>query len=279
MHHHLPTPLGKVAAIATFFLFGLSAPLFAISPAAAKHGNQGNQLAQAGKYDEAIAEFTAAIETDVKDPRFYLDRGRVYRLANKLPEAVADFNKAIELAPESDVAYFEKGKTELAQNQYEPALADLNKSIELNPNNPDAYYRRGLTLYQLKKYPEAIQDYTTAIEKNPNDLNAYNRRADVYVATRELEKALPDLEAALRLKPDDPATIQRLDFVKNSIAQRLPSTASQPVATPAPTPVPVNAFALTPLNILYGILILGVILMAILFWARSRRQRSSIDEV
>ena len=129
-----------------------------------------------------------AIKKDVKDPRFYLDRGRVYRVANKMPEALADFTKAIELAPQSDVGYFERGKTELAQNQYDPALADLNKAIELNPNNPDAYYRRGLTQYHQKKFPEAIQDYTTAIEKNPNDLNAFNRRADIYVAHGRLRQ-------------------------------------------------------------------------------------------
>jgi tetratricopeptide (TPR) repeat protein len=97
--------------------------------AAAQHGNKGNELAQQGKYDEAIQEFTLAIKDNVKDPRFYLDRGRVYRVAKKYPEALADFNKAIEMAPESDVGYYERGKTELEQNQYDPALTDENKAL------------------------------------------------------------------------------------------------------------------------------------------------------
>ena len=60
---------------------------------AAAHGNKGNELAQAAKYDEAIVEFTKAIELSPKDERLYADRGRVYRAAAKLPEAMADFAK------------------------------------------------------------------------------------------------------------------------------------------------------------------------------------------
>src|ERR1044071_7987751 len=75
---------------------------------AAVHGNKGTQLAQAAKYDEAIAEFTAAITLSPKDDRLYADRGRVYRAAAKLNEAIADSPKVIEIAPKSDVDNFGK---------------------------------------------------------------------------------------------------------------------------------------------------------------------------
>ena len=62
---------------------------------AAVHGNKGNELAQAAKYDEAIVEFTKAIDLSPQDARLYADRGRVYRAAAKLAEALADFAKVI----------------------------------------------------------------------------------------------------------------------------------------------------------------------------------------
>src|SRR5262245_45410201 len=98
---------------------------------AAAHGNKGNELAQASKYDEAIVEFTAGIELSPKDDRLYVDRGRVYRAAAKIPEAMADFAKAIELAPNSEVGYLERGQTLIIQNSYDQALADFTKAIEL----------------------------------------------------------------------------------------------------------------------------------------------------
>ena len=139
MHTYLTKTPSHLAAAALIFLLGLSASALAVAPEAAKHGNKGNELAQAGKYDEAIAEFTLAINENVKDPRFFLDRGRVYRVANKMPEAIADFTKAIELGPTSDIGYFERGKTELAQNQYDPAMTDLNKAIDLNDDDVETY--------------------------------------------------------------------------------------------------------------------------------------------
>src|SRR5438105_10202829 len=85
--------------------------------AAAAHGNKGNELAQAAKYDEAIVEFTKAIELSSSDPRLYNDRGRVYRAMAKYTEAMADFDKAVTLAPKSDTGYIERGQTQMSQNK------------------------------------------------------------------------------------------------------------------------------------------------------------------
>ena len=52
---------------------------------AAIHGNKGNEFAQAAKYDEAIAEFTTAINLSPKDERLYIDRGR--RNPDPLPQS------------------------------------------------------------------------------------------------------------------------------------------------------------------------------------------------
>src|SRR3954466_14689129 len=87
--------------------------------AAAAHGNKGNELAQAAKYDEAIVEFTKAIEMSPSDGRLYNDRGRVYRAMAKFPEAIADFDKGIALAPKSETGYVERGQTQMSQNKYE----------------------------------------------------------------------------------------------------------------------------------------------------------------
>ena len=61
---------------------------------AAVHGNKGNQLAQAAKYDEAIVEFTTAIALSPKDERLYVDRGRVYRAAAKLRGGAGGLRKS-----------------------------------------------------------------------------------------------------------------------------------------------------------------------------------------
>ena len=46
---------------------------------ASNHVNKGVELAQQHKYDEAIKEFTAAIEANPKSAKAYLNRGTAYR--------------------------------------------------------------------------------------------------------------------------------------------------------------------------------------------------------
>ena len=122
------TKNGFIGLAAGLLLLATTAFTYADNKAeAAVHGNKGNELAQAAKYDEAIVEFTTAIELNPKDDRLYIDRGRVYRAAAKLPEALADFAKAIEIAPKNDVGYLERGQTLMIQNQYDVALADYEQ--------------------------------------------------------------------------------------------------------------------------------------------------------
>src|SRR5688572_32793093 len=74
-------------------------PLHAANPTATGHANKGVQLAQQGAFDQAVEEFTKAIEADPRDARFYRDRGGVYLTMKRFQDAINDFTKAIELSP------------------------------------------------------------------------------------------------------------------------------------------------------------------------------------
>src|SRR6266850_7834448 len=96
----------RTALAASLLFFATASWTYSADPAAAAaHGNKGNELAQAAKYDEAIIEFAKAIELSPSDPRLYNDRGRVYRAMAKYTEAMADFDKGITLSPKSEMGY------------------------------------------------------------------------------------------------------------------------------------------------------------------------------
>ena len=114
-------------------------------PAAGGGGNhmqRGIELAQQKHFDQAVAEFTKAIEANPKDTRGYANRGTAYRqgaraavaagdsegASTRYQSAMADFSKYIELAPKDASAYLERGETEVELKQYDAATADLNGS-------------------------------------------------------------------------------------------------------------------------------------------------------
>ena len=52
-----------------------------------------------GRYDDALADFTRAIELDPRDAGALASRAQTYRLMGRYDDALADFTSAIELDP------------------------------------------------------------------------------------------------------------------------------------------------------------------------------------
>src|SRR4030095_6863360 len=102
----------------------------------AAHFAAGVQAADQRQYDQAIVEFTKAIEIDPKDIPAIENRAYMYLDLQKNAEAVADFTQVIELAPGQTTSYLGRGQAETNLKQFEPALTDLSKAIELKPDDP-----------------------------------------------------------------------------------------------------------------------------------------------
>jgi tetratricopeptide (TPR) repeat protein len=117
-----------------------------ISQSSAFYRNLANELSYKGNYDEAIANYTKAIELDSTDRTSYNNRGRAFEKLNRLDEAYADFTKV----------------------------------IEIDPTDRNGYHNRGVIYYKKSEYQKAIDDYTKAIEIDPNFREAYTHRADAY---------------------------------------------------------------------------------------------------
>ena len=82
----------------------------------------------------------------------------------KYDEAIADFSKAIELNPDFMGTYYNRGSVYIKLGKYAEACADFTKFIEINPDYADAYCERGNCHYELKNYKDALTDYLQALE-------------------------------------------------------------------------------------------------------------------
>lgn len=102
--------------------------------------DRGLAYAEKGNFQEAIVEFTKAINNNPHIAELYYNRGLAYYGGSiSFISALADFNKAIELKPDFVAAYFNRGRIFGVMKNYDEAIRDFNRVIEIDPNNAFAY--------------------------------------------------------------------------------------------------------------------------------------------
>src|ERR1700758_3785025 len=99
-----------------------------------------------------IASLTETIKNNPNDPQAYNMRGSVLAQAGKPDEALADFNKAIGLDPNYGQAYANRGLIYRQTKRLDQAMADYERAISLDANYAPAYLGRGM-VYKARKQP------------------------------------------------------------------------------------------------------------------------------
>ena len=163
--------------------------------------SRGETYRQMGRHDEAAADFTRAIELDPGDAWATGSRGQTYEAMGRLDEALADFTRAIELDPAQAWILSVRGETYRQMGRLDEAAADFTRAIEIDPTQDWNIVFRGETYLQMGRYDEAAADFTRAIELDPGDAWATGSRGRVYEAMGRHDEALADFKRTIELDP------------------------------------------------------------------------------
>lgn len=156
---------------------------------------------EAGRYDEALADFDAAVALRPDADWIVAGRGVARRLAEHYQEALADFDRAIGLDPRYDWAIASRGETYRLLGRHEEALADFDRAIELDPKYAWAIASRGGTYRLLGRHEEALADFDRAVELAPSSAWAVGSRGEAHQLLGRYEEALADFDRAIELDP------------------------------------------------------------------------------
>ncbi len=93
--------------------------------------DQGKELSNNGKFDEAIAKFNEAQKLQPNNPAVYVYRARVQYAKNRNLEALGDLNQALKIEPNFAEAYNVRAQVYFTIEDFDRALADLEKAQSL----------------------------------------------------------------------------------------------------------------------------------------------------
>lgn len=157
---------------------------------------------KAGDYDRAIRDCSKAIELWPGFVEAFNSRGAAYGGKGDYERAIQDYNRAIELRPDFVNAYNNRSLAHRRKGEYDQAVQDCTKSISLMGNQPLVYRDRGNAYFLQQKFDQAIRDFTTAIELDPDDAIAFRNRGSAYAVKGDYQKAAADFTRAIALKSD-----------------------------------------------------------------------------
>ncbi|MDO8536029.1 MAG: tetratricopeptide repeat protein [Candidatus Omnitrophota bacterium] len=173
---------------------------------------RGSAYKDEGKFSQAIADYSKAIEVSPRISLSYSMRAETYITMGKFDQAISDYSKAIEIGPCDGMMYFDRGVAYDIKGDLDNAIRDYTKAMEMNPRlGAGAYYNRGCVRYHRKDFDRAIYDYTEAIRIDPNFAKAYNDRAAAYLYKNAYADSWSDIQKVEKLGYEaDPEILDKL---------------------------------------------------------------------
>jgi tetratricopeptide (TPR) repeat protein len=156
-----------------------------------------------GNIEQAVADFSKAIELNPQDARGYRSRGVAWHHKRDLDKAIADLSKAILMDPGDALTYYNRGVVWHDKGRFGEAIEDYTQYIKLDPDSAGAYFNRGCAWEKKGDLDRAIADYTQAVKLKSNDGAFYYNRGIAFYKRHEFDPAFADFTKTVEIRPED----------------------------------------------------------------------------
>lgn len=96
-------------------------------------------------------------------PNKWYNQGEMLANLGRYEEALVCFDKAVEVQPDDYAAWVFRGVVIIHLNRPEDALKSCNKALEIQNSDVQAWIFRGVALHRLGRYAEAYDSYNKAL--------------------------------------------------------------------------------------------------------------------
>ena len=132
--------------------------------------------------------------------------------AKKYDEALALFEQAVSINPNNDMAWGDKALILDKLGNTTDALLSFSKAISIDPNNSITWLNKGLTLLRMRKFNESIDCFDTAIKLDQSYAKAWYNKGRALAMSGEDDKSQICLDRARKLDPTLYSKITRAKF-------------------------------------------------------------------
>jgi tetratricopeptide (TPR) repeat protein len=176
--------------------------------AALRHCEEAREQAREGRWDEAVAAATRAIEADPDCLEAYQFRASLHLPQCDWPAVIRDLTEVLRLKPDHEEARGSRAFAYLRTGQFERAILDCDRAVELNSLAPCPYETRAFALRKLGREADAVADLRRSrlLRSTPEEITATDcrerlvsllHRGDQFLKAGQVEEAIQAFSAVL----------------------------------------------------------------------------------
>ena len=177
---------------------------------------------------DAMETFRKVVALDGQSFEARLNFGIALADRGRSEEALGEFSEAVKLAPDRAGPHYNKGRVLVQLHRYEEALPELQRTCALDSASPDAWYRLGIARRELKQYSEAVSALRKALELAPENADASYLLGQSYQSLGKMNDAIAAWKDTLKA---DPNNQQALYSLVRALAKQDPAEAARYQAT------------------------------------------------
>ncbi|HYI97018.1 MAG TPA: tetratricopeptide repeat protein [Bryobacteraceae bacterium] len=137
-------------------------------------------------------------------------KGQSLEAAGRNEEAIAEYRAALAKKPDLQTVHFAIGNILWRSGQLEEALPELKAELEISPNDPQAHYELGDILLIQGNLDAAIGHYLSCLRFAPETSEAHLALDRIYTSKGQTAEAMQHLRKAAAIAPNDPTPHYRL---------------------------------------------------------------------
>lgn len=170
----------------------------ALRPSAEYYAHRARIRLQLRQFDDAIADYTAAIALDKGDPALYSGRGSLWVRSRRPAEAEADFSEALRIEPGDVDTRLRRAELRRAQGRAAEAAKDVELAREKAvADSSDGYYNEGVRALNETDPLEAERMFRFALDLNPDHVRSHVAMARLYMERRRFAEAAAEFDQAI----------------------------------------------------------------------------------
>ncbi|MEX0986716.1 MAG: tetratricopeptide repeat protein [Bacteroidales bacterium] len=141
---------------------------------ARKYFKTGDEFLKEKKFEDAIQQYTKAIDLNPEYDKAYVARASVYEQLGDFTAAAKDYERASVFQNNDEEIYFLAGNAYLKAGNPASALVKMNEALKIKSKYLEAYQVRSQVFLKLGRYDEALDDCKKALRFKENEVNFYN---------------------------------------------------------------------------------------------------------